>query len=366
MKTIQLWTVDRNGPNGPSATVVGSVDNTETEAILEDILTRSPNLLADNLVLIGRQLPTEGGPLDLLGVDEDGGLVVFELKRGTLTRDAVAQILDYVSDLSEMDPERLGKLVEDYSGRLGIEKIEDFEDWYGQRFPDSDGPSAQTPRAILVGLGADDRARRIVNFLVNGGIDIQLLTYHAFMNEGRLLLARQVESVSPISRQLSNRSSTTSKEGNLQVLREQARSLGVTDFLEDITGFLKETFPAYAWPGKMSYTYYLTERTDQGKPTQRAYLSLYLNSKTRNTLVLILMPRTIEVAPESIQEFEIKHTDISSKNQRTGQLEITLVAERWDSIKQEIEVMLSAVVEGWKVKTSTPLVETQATVQDQD
>ena len=52
------------------------------------------------LTLVGRQTPTEGGPLDLLGVDGDGKLVVFELKRGTLLRDAVAQILDYASPIS--------------------------------------------------------------------------------------------------------------------------------------------------------------------------------------------------------------------------------------------------------------------------
>ena len=358
MKTIQLWSVDRNGSAGPNATLVGGADNTETEAILENILTRSPNLLASNLALIGRQVPTEGGPLDLLGVDEDGRLVVFELKRGILTRDAVAQVLDYVSDLAEMDSEQLGKLVEDYSGRLGIEKIDDFEDWYGERFPDSDGPSAQTPRATLVGLGVDDRARRVVNFLANTGVDIQLLTYHAFMNGGQLLLARQVETISPVIRQTPNRSPAPSKEGNLQILREQANSLGVTDFLEEVTRFLKETLPAYAWPGKMSHTFYLTERTEQGRPTQRAYVSLCLNTKARNALTLVLIPRAVEVAAEAVREFQDKFPEITSKNAKIGQVDITLVGDRWTSISKDILGVLTAVVHGWKTKTTTPLVET--------
>ena len=55
---------------------------------------------------------------------------MFELKRGTLARDAVAQSLDYASDLETHEHERLGTLVQEYSGRLGIDKIEDFEDWY--------------------------------------------------------------------------------------------------------------------------------------------------------------------------------------------------------------------------------------------
>ena len=44
-----------------------AVDNTETEKSLEDLLVTSPDLLMPGLTLIGRQVPTDGGPLDLLG-----------------------------------------------------------------------------------------------------------------------------------------------------------------------------------------------------------------------------------------------------------------------------------------------------------
>ena len=50
-------------------------------------------MLMPGLTLVGRQTPTGSGWLDLLGVDEDGKLVVFELKRGKLTREAVAQAI---------------------------------------------------------------------------------------------------------------------------------------------------------------------------------------------------------------------------------------------------------------------------------
>ena len=99
MQKIQLWSVER-AEGKLSATAVESVDNTETEQDLEDLLVASPDLLMEGLTLIGRQVATAGGPLDLLGIDADGRLVVFELKRGTLTRDAVAQALDYASDLA--------------------------------------------------------------------------------------------------------------------------------------------------------------------------------------------------------------------------------------------------------------------------
>lgn len=109
MKKIRLWSADSTGEQ-LHAEAVDDVDNTETEQHLEDLLVSSPDLLMNNLTLIGRQVPTAGGPLDLLGIDSDGEPVVFELKRGTLTREAVAQVLDYASDFADMDEDRFARL----------------------------------------------------------------------------------------------------------------------------------------------------------------------------------------------------------------------------------------------------------------
>ena len=117
------------------------------------------------LTLVGRQTPTEGGPLDLLGVDSDGRLAVFELKRGALSRDAVAQIIDYASDLDRMELGALAEHISERSGEHGIEKIEDFEEWYNQEFGDQGLEALKPLRLFLVGLGADDRTERMVTFL---------------------------------------------------------------------------------------------------------------------------------------------------------------------------------------------------------
>ena len=90
---------------------------------------REPDLLIPGLRLVGRQTPTEGGPLDLLGVDEDGRLVVFELKRGTLSRDAVAQIIDYASDLDAKSDDEVAEHIAVHSGVGGVGEIDDFEAW---------------------------------------------------------------------------------------------------------------------------------------------------------------------------------------------------------------------------------------------
>ena len=136
---IRIWTVDEN-EGRESALPLEELTSTETEQRLEELLVTSPDLLAPGLSLIGRQVMTAGGPLDLLGINGAGRLVLFELKRGTLTRDAVAQILDYASDLRGRDPDEFAGLVEENSGKNGIVRIDDFSDWYRGEFPDvSDG-----------------------------------------------------------------------------------------------------------------------------------------------------------------------------------------------------------------------------------
>ena len=48
-------------------------------------------------------------------------------------------------------------------------------------------------RMVLVGLGVDERTGRMARFLANGGMDISLLTFHGYVQEGKTLLARQVQ-----------------------------------------------------------------------------------------------------------------------------------------------------------------------------
>ena len=92
-------------------------------------------MLMANLKLVGRQVETQDGPLDLLGVDEEGRLVVFELKRGTLRREAVAQVIDYAAQLHGMAGDELAEHIAERSGEGGIPKIGSFQEWYEENFP---------------------------------------------------------------------------------------------------------------------------------------------------------------------------------------------------------------------------------------
>ena len=77
MQEIKLWTIHKDNSGNISAETVDTTNHTETEKELEDLLVKSPELLMSGLTLIGRQTPAAGGALDLLGITEDGDLIVF-------------------------------------------------------------------------------------------------------------------------------------------------------------------------------------------------------------------------------------------------------------------------------------------------
>ena len=128
---MKMWEID--DPK-KGARLVESANEMETVNALEEALVRNPDMLMPDLTLVGRQTPTDKGNLDLLGVDKDGRLVVFELKRGKLTREAVVQIIDYCSSLESLTESDLAEHIASRSGTSGVDKIDDFQDWYEVRW----------------------------------------------------------------------------------------------------------------------------------------------------------------------------------------------------------------------------------------
>jgi RecB family endonuclease NucS len=72
MIDVKFWSLDKDGSNNIIPSELESLIQTETEQQLEDLIVKNPNLLMDNLKLVGRQTPTASGALDLLGVDNNG------------------------------------------------------------------------------------------------------------------------------------------------------------------------------------------------------------------------------------------------------------------------------------------------------
>ena len=337
MEEIKIWAIEDTSEVVPLEPK-GQVD---TEFLLEETLVKNPQLLIPGLRLVGRQTPTEGGALDLLGVDEDGKLVVFELKRGTLSRDAVAQIIDYASDLEAMDLDALASHISDRSGEHGIEEIDDFQEWYSRDFG---GLERLRPlRMFLVGLGADDRTERMVTFLANNGsMDLSLLTFHGFAHDGKTLLAKQVrvERATDLAPLSARRHLSVSE--TRQRLARRVEESGVSELFDAVRDMFRENWHGLGEsinPDSRSLS--LWEHTES---KWRAYARIAPDPGkvqiTFNARAFKLCPGEFDKAKQAIQ-----HKMWGSAR---PELAFQLDPDRWETHKERLYALTQAVYEAWE------------------
>ena len=345
MDEVKIWAVD-------DASTVVSLDSksqVDTEALLEETLVKNPDLLIPGLTLVGRQTPTEGGPLDLLGVDEDGRLVVFELKRGTLSRDAVAQVIDYASFLDAMELAEFAEYISEKSGAHGIDEIEDFQDWYNSRgFGELE--SLKPLRLFLVGLGADDRTERMVRFLAeNRGMDISLLTFHGFAYDGRTLLARQVEvegAAEPERRSARRRRSVAENRERLEGRIEES---GVTEPFDAVRDMFREN-----WPGHRTYIGVHGLNIRLKRPSGSGAASYARIGAGGGQISLVFFPWTKSLCLDEFRQpiEEIRYNTWPRNRDPLGdpnaEIQLRLTTKEWHTHKERLYALTQAVYEAWE------------------
>jgi len=158
----------------------------DQEARLEKWVAADPDLLGLDILVIGQQVTTSfGGRIDLLGIDDEGDLVVIELKRGKTPRDIVAQVLDYASWVDGLGHNDVDQVAMGYLNKsLGAA----FSEHFGAPLPESINGSQQL---VIVAAELDDASERITEFLASRhGIDINVVFFNVFEHDGRELLAR--------------------------------------------------------------------------------------------------------------------------------------------------------------------------------
>jgi hypothetical protein len=148
-----------------------SLDKEHFENQVEEWIEHNPDILGQKLLIIDRQpTTTEGKKPDLLALDEEGNLVIIEVKNEEAKRDVIGQVLDYASQLADNTEDDLQKsanskhmvLREAFSSKFGVT-------------PDVNFNSKQ--RMIVVAPELDDSVPRIVDFLATYGLDIQVVTF---------------------------------------------------------------------------------------------------------------------------------------------------------------------------------------------
>jgi hypothetical protein len=175
-----LWKVATNPQPLPES-------NLASEKLLEDMIVAAPRLLSDEWMLIGRQEDTGfGGRIDLLAIAPDGSLVLVELKRDKTPRDVVAQSLDYASWVEKLRSEDIAAIYARFAP--GKSFTEDFQQRFGLLL-DEDSLN-QSHQIIIVSASLDASTERIVTYLSERDIPINVLCFQVFANSNEQLISR--------------------------------------------------------------------------------------------------------------------------------------------------------------------------------
>jgi hypothetical protein len=158
-----------------------------SEQLLENMIVAAPRLLSDDWMLIGRQEDTGlGGRVDLLAIEPDASLVLIELKRDQTPREVVAQALDYASWVEKLHADDIAAIYRRFSP--GRRLADDFQVRFGQEL-DEDSLN-QSHKVAVVAASLDDSTERIVGYLGQRGIPINVLCFQVFTHGDQQLLTR--------------------------------------------------------------------------------------------------------------------------------------------------------------------------------
>lgn len=191
--------------------------------------------------------PGEGGIFDIIGIDEQGDVVIIELKRGQSPRDIVAQALEYAASIRNEDYEQLAsryrEFIEDDEASLREKHTEFFD---RDDNPLSEREYNTDQRLLLVGGEFSDLSLDMADFLREHGIDVICVTYSSFTKEEedlRLLTTESVrralsEEPASVSGQTSSSRESTVDIIDGDIVIETFKERNQSDAMETVANYL--------------------------------------------------------------------------------------------------------------------------------
>ena len=160
----------------------------KSEDELENLINESIALLSDDWLVIGKQVRTiYGGYIDLLCIDMGGNPIVIELKKNMTPREVTAQALDYASWVSNITTDEIAQIYLKYSdGKKTLSEA--YKERFGINFNDIDNDT--DIKIIIVATDMDGSTERILKYLQEYGIDINVLFFNVFEHENKRFLSR--------------------------------------------------------------------------------------------------------------------------------------------------------------------------------
>ena len=170
------------------------------EQLLEEMIVADSRLLSDEWMLIGRQEDTGFGErIDLLALAPDGSTVLIELKRSHTPREVVAQALDYAGWVEKLRTEDIAAIYGRFAPDCSL--VQDFRQRFGQDL-DKDTLN-ESHQVIIVAASLDESTERIVAYLSERGIPINVLCFQVFAHGTDQQLLSRAWLLDPVRTQVS-------------------------------------------------------------------------------------------------------------------------------------------------------------------
>ncbi len=158
-----------------------------SEQKLEDMIVCEPSIISTEWMLIGQQEQTGfGGRIDLLAIAPDGSLVLIELKRNRTPREIVAQALDYAAWVEKLTAERIAQIYHRFTNGGSLDAA--FEKRFGTKLDEE--TLNESHQIVLVAAELDDATERIIQYLNDRDIAINVLFFQVFQHGADQLLSR--------------------------------------------------------------------------------------------------------------------------------------------------------------------------------
>lgn len=182
---MKLFTIDNEGKFVQFKEQVFKNENKEID--LEILLENNPEYFFENskILIIGRQVTTNLNTfIDLLGIDELGNTVVIELKRDKTPRETLAQLIEYVSFIDNLDYEQLNDIFQNYSGEeVGLEE---YHQQYYQNGESQNVSWNKNSKLVIVAQDITKEIKQTSLYLRKKGIDVYCLEFKYFVNNSNI------------------------------------------------------------------------------------------------------------------------------------------------------------------------------------
>jgi hypothetical protein len=180
---LAAWTIEGAGPKRLPSGSVGLEKN------LEDWIVADAALVDRGLVVLKRQLNLgAAGRLDLLCVDQQGRLVIVEIKRGALIRETIAQGIDYASVIAGWSSEQVQNCIDE-----SVKMTHANHPGVGALLAAADDEESREIEIVIVGCGVDEGIDRMIEFLGSRhSVPIRAVTFDVFtLADGERILVRE-------------------------------------------------------------------------------------------------------------------------------------------------------------------------------